>query len=142
MGDKYNTTISNSNVGASAVGPGASAQGNVTLNAELVSQVEYDEHIRSVQKALVDDQDRLEELSAGLYEALGQFLRMARQIQVDQETIARVQAQMKETLDEVWAEQVAGKLKGKAIPATLEFAKTLLGSPVTAEVAKSWLGVP
>lgn len=140
MGDKYTTSISNSNVGAAAVGAGATATGSVTVShTKTVSQADYEKHIDNARKALVDDESQLEELSEGLSEALGQFLRIARQIQVDQKSIAEAQAKMKETLDEVWAEQIAGKLKGQAIPTTLEFAKTLLGSPVTAEVAKAWL---
>ena len=140
-GDNFTTTFSNSKVGAAAIGANSTAKGKVSVQmGKRVSQQQYDQQIKAAQKALVDDQDRLEELSSGLYEALGQFLRVARQIQVDQASFVDVQAKMKETLDEVWAEQVAKRLNGQTIPTTLEFAKTLLSSPVTATVAKAWLG--
>jgi hypothetical protein len=141
MGDKYTTNIKNSNVGAAAIGAEASATGNVSVSqAARVSQADYEAHIRNAQKSLIDDQDLLEEISKGLYEGIGQVLRIARQIGVDQLSIKDTQTKMKATLDEVWAEQVAPKLKGKSLPATLEVAKTLLSSPMTAGIAKTWLG--
>ena len=43
----------------------------------------------------------------GPYEALGQFLRLAREFQVEQQTLREVQAKMKETMDDVWTQHAA-----------------------------------
>jgi hypothetical protein len=142
VGDRFTTNISNSNVGAAAIGAGAKATGSVTLPQDgAVQQAAYLEQLAAARKALVDDEARLDELGDGLAEALGQFLKIARTIQVDQLSIKDANAKMKETLDGLWARDVATKAKGKVIPATLEFAKTLLTSPITVEVAKAWFGL-
>ncbi len=103
MGDKYSVTNTNSTIGAQAVGDNAHAVGTVnTGEARVPSQAQLDQHLKDAKKALVDDEDRLDDL---VREALTQFLTMARKIQVDQQDLAQLQAKMKETLDEVWAQQ-------------------------------------
>jgi hypothetical protein len=65
---------------------------------------------------------------------------MARKIQVDQQSMAQVQAKMKETLDEVWAQQAAKGLRPQALPEGLKVIEVLAKSPITAEIAKKLLG--
>lgn len=109
------------------------------MGAGLFRQEEHRASIKEAQTALVRDQDALDQLDERLYEALGQFLRLAREIQVEQQSLSASQAKMKDTLDEVWAQHAARGLRTQTIPNTLEFAKTLLKNPVMAEVLKSLL---
>ncbi len=123
MGDKYEQNISNSNVGAAAVGPGASASGTVLTTADANA---WRASIEEAQAAAVREQDKLDELAEGMYEAFAQLLRMVRQIQIDQMTAAEIQAQVKDAVDELWAGE---QLKGlRSVPeSTLEVLKALKG---------------
>jgi hypothetical protein len=134
---KYTSNVTGSNVGALAVGDHAHAQG--TVNVDRVSQVEHVDRVKAAQRALVNDQDALDQIDTRLYEALGQFLRLAREIQVEQKSIAEVQAKMKDTLDEVWGEQAAKGLRPRTLPKTLEVAKAMTENPVMVEVVKKLL---
>lgn len=141
MGDKFTTNITGSTVGALAQGRGAVATGHVTIGAtESLTQEQHKTAISAAQTALVHDQDVLEQIDDRLYEALGQFLTLARKIQVEQQSLAEVQAQMKATLDEVWAQQEAKGMKSQLLPKGLEVAASLLKSPTMAEVVKKLLG--
>lgn len=141
MGDKYKTTITGSTVGAFAQGDHAVATGHVTIGASgSLTQEQHKTAISAAQTALVHDQDALERIDDRLYEALGQFLTLARKIQVEQQSLAEVQAQMKATLDEVWAQQEAKGMKPKLLPKGLEVVEALAKSPITAEIAKKLLG--
>lgn len=75
-----------------------------------------------------------------MFEALNQFLRLARDIQVEQKSLADVQAKMKETLDEVWAEQAVKGVKPQLLPKTLQVAGAIATNPVMVEVAKKLIG--
>jgi hypothetical protein len=139
MGHNYTTNITNSNIGAAAVGEGARATGTVTVETTTVSQADYQRQIDGARKALIDDEDKLNAISEGLSEALGQFLRIAREIQVDQLSIKDAQTKMKATLDDTWVELITPKLKGQALPESLEVVKELLKSPVTAALTTKML---
>jgi hypothetical protein len=54
---------------------------------------------------------------------------VARKIQVDQQSIADVQAKMKETVDEMWAQQAAKGLRPRALPEGLKVIEALAKSP-------------
>jgi hypothetical protein len=136
IGDIYRTEIQNSTLGAVGVGPGARAVGTINRGAVSSTQEEYRAVLKEAQKALLDDEDRLDAL---IYQALDQFLTMARKIQVDQQSLVEVQAKMKETLDEVWAQQVAKGLRPQALPEGLKVLEALAKSPITAELAKHLL---
>ncbi|WP_437545665.1 hypothetical protein WME97_40120 [Sorangium sp. So ce367] len=138
MGNKYTITNTNSTVGAQGVGDNITVTGSLTIGAPggTVSQTQFDEHIKAAKKALVDDEDRLDDL---VREALTQFLTLARKIQVEQQSLAEVQAKMKETLDEVWAQQASKGLRPQTLPEGLKVIETLAKSPITAEVAKKLL---
>jgi hypothetical protein len=135
-GDLYRTEIQHSMVGALAVGDHATATGTATVQQGTLTQEQHRAAIKEAQKALLDDEDRLDALVS---EALGQFLLLARKIQVEQQNLAQVQAKMKETLDEVWAQQVVKGMKSQALPQGLKVIGALAASPVTAEVAKKLL---
>ena len=64
----------------------------------------------------------------------------AREIHVEQQGIAEVQAKMKETLDEVWAQHTAKGLRVQTIPKTLELAQALAKNPAMSEIIKHLLG--
>jgi peptidoglycan hydrolase CwlO-like protein len=132
------TTINNTS-GTVAVVRGDHNTVTSTVNAGppgAMTQKQHQEKIKEAQNALNDDQDALERIDGRLYEALGQFLSMARKIQVENQNIAEVQAKMKETLDEMWAQQAAKGLRPQALPEGLKVLETLAKSPITAEVAK------
>jgi anti-anti-sigma regulatory factor len=140
-GSKFDTNITGSNVGAFGQGDGATVTGTLNMaSADTLTQEHHKAAITEAQTALIHDQDALERIDDRLYEALGQFLTMARKIQVDQQSIAEVQAKMRETLDEVWAQQVAKGMKAQALPKGLKVIGALAASPVTVEVAKKLLG--
>jgi hypothetical protein len=140
MGDKYNVTTTNSTIGAQAIGKNAHAVGTVNMSTPgTLTQEQHKAAITQAQNALNEDQDALERLDNRLYEALGQFLRMARQIQVEQQSLAQVQVKMKETLDDVWVQQVAKGLRPQALPEGLKVIEALAKSPITVEVAKKLL---
>jgi hypothetical protein len=140
MGTKYTSNITGSTIGAVAVGSTSQATGTVTLGTSTLTQEQHRAALREAQSVLVHDQDVLDQIDGRLYEALGQFLRLARDIQVEQLGIAEVQARMKETLDDVWAQQTAKGLRAQTIPKTLELAEALAKNPAMTEVIKHLLG--
>jgi hypothetical protein len=101
-----------------------------------VTQEQLRTATREAQIALVGDQDALAQIDPRLYEALHQFLRVARQIQVEQMSLGEVQAKMAKTLDEAWAHQRAPGLRSGALPATLKVTDALAKSPILAEIGK------
>ncbi len=100
MGTKITSSVTGSNVGAFAVGNHAHAEGTISMNRSI-TQAGHVAHIKAAQRAIVNDQDALDRIDSRLYEALGQFLRFARDIQVEQKSMVETQAKMKDTLDEV-----------------------------------------
>lgn len=132
---------SGSVVGSIAVGQNARAEGTVSYGATTapVTQEQHRAAIKTAQTALIEDQDRLDSL---LYEGLHQFLRIAREIQVEQKALADVQSKMKETLDDVWAQQAAKGMKPQVLPRTLELAQALIANPAMVEVVKALVGSP
>ena len=139
---RFTTNIRGSTIGAVAIGDHARATGTVNYgtSATPLSQEQHKVAISDAQMALVHDQDALERIDDRLYEALGQFLTLARKIQVEQQSLVEVQAQMKATLDEVWAQQEAKGMKPKLLPKGLEVVEALAKSPITAEIAKKLWG--
>jgi hypothetical protein len=138
MGDKYTVTTTNSTIGAQAVGSGAQATGKVTIgHAGALTQGEHLEYIKAARKALVDDEEQLDAL---LHEVLGQFLRLARDIQVEQKSLAELQLRMKNTLDELWAHHAAGALRPAPLPASLGIVAELARNPVMVEVVRGLTG--
>ncbi|WP_437968160.1 hypothetical protein WMF04_02175 [Sorangium sp. So ce260] len=140
MGSNFTTSITSSHIGAFGQGDSVTVSGNLTVGtAGSFSQEQYKAVIKEAQTALVHDQDALERIDERLYEVLNQFLTMARKIQVEQQGLADVQAKMKETLDEIWAQQAAKGLRTQALPEGLKVVEALAKSPITAEVAKHLL---
>jgi hypothetical protein len=141
MGDKFTTNITGSTIGSAAIGAGAVATGTVTVTREQPNQLEHKRMVAESQAALVRDQDALDALDGRMFEALNQFLRIARDIQVEHKSLAEVQSQMKVTLDEIWAEQVTKGMRPQLLPKTLEIAKSIGSNPLMLEVGKKLLGV-
>ncbi len=119
---KFNVTVKNSTIGAQAIGDHASATAQLGA-ATVPSQAAHVASVKAAQKALIDDEDTLEPL---LHEVLGQFLRVAREIQVGQDSLAELQRAMKNTLEDIWAQKTAS-----------EFGPLPQGAKVLAELAKS-----
>jgi hypothetical protein len=130
-GSQHTATATGSTLGALAVGDGSTAT-NPSGSSSSVTQEQLRSAIRQAQIALVDDQDTLAQMDARQYEVLHQFLRLAREIQVEQKSLAEVQAKLKETLDEVRAHQFSGEVRPRALPETLKVIEALLKSPATA----------
>lgn len=139
MGPKYTSNVTNSNIGAIGVGDNAQVTGTVNLGGPP-NQEEHRAWIGKARDALNKDEDTLDQIHPGLYEVLSQFLRMTREIQVEQKSMAELQAKMKETLDQVWAQQEAKGLRPQILPKTLEIAKALAENPLMVEAAKKLLG--
>jgi Effector-associated domain 5 len=134
--------ITSANIKTFAQGDHAVATGHVKVSAPTpLTQEQHKTTISEAQTALVRDQDALERIDERLYEALGRFLTLARKIQVEQQSLGEVQLKMKETLDEVWAQQVAKGMKPQLLPKGLEVVEALAKSPITAEIARKLLGV-
>ncbi|WP_437512845.1 hypothetical protein [Sorangium sp. So ce1099] len=141
MGSKYSTHISNSNIGAFGQGDNVNVSGSLTLGGPiLLTQEQHKAAIKRAQNALNEDQDALARIDDRLHEALGQFLRLAREIQVEQRSLAEVQSSMKATLEEVWAQQAARGMAPRALPRTLEVVGAIAQHPAAAEVVKKLLG--
>ncbi|WP_441292043.1 hypothetical protein ACSRUE_17910 [Sorangium sp. KYC3313] len=137
-GSKFITSISDSNIGAFGQGDNVYVSGSLTANvASELTQGQHRAAIKEAQKALIDDEDKLEPL---VYEALGQFLRLARDIQVEQKSLAEVQVKMKEALDEVWAQKAAEGLRPQVLPKTLDVVGAIAKHPATATVISRLLG--
>ena len=138
---KYKNTVK----GSSNVGISQGSHSKTTVNNTLgamapLRQGQHNAAIDEAQIALIRDRDALEQIDNRLYEALNQFLNVARKIQVEQQSLADVQAKMKDTLDEVWAEHVAKGLRPRVLPKTLEVAEAMIKNPTMAEVVKRLLG--
>jgi len=134
----YNITNTPTNVGSQAIGEGAIATGGVAVSGGVRVGTDYEKCIRDARKALVDDEDRLEGLSQGLSDALVQFLRLAREIQIDQRAILDGQNRIQASVDDLWEKQVAQRHKGITLPAVVEVAKA--SAPVLSELMKLWSG--
>jgi hypothetical protein len=135
QGSKNTATITGSALGTPAVEDGAAAT-NTIEGSSSVTQEQLRTAAREAQIALVDDQDTLAQIDARLYEALHQFLRVAREIQVEQMSLAEVQAKMAKTLDEARVHQGAPGWKSGALPETLKVTEALAKSPIFAEIAR------
>ncbi len=138
-GAKTTSTITDSTVGAVAVGAQASATQSISQEP-TVSREQLRSAISEAQRALVSDQDSLDQIDERIYEALNQFLRIARSIEVEQKSLADVQRKMQETLDEVWAAQVAQGMKPAVLPEALQVIQTFLKNPLTLELGKHLVG--
>lgn len=140
VGDKYTTNITGATMGAVAVGPGAAATGRIEVGAQFLTQAAHRKAVAEAQAALVHDQDALEQLDARLFDALNQFLRLARSIEVEQKSLTELQAAMKQTLDDVWAEHVAKGMRPQLLPKALEVASAVASNPIMAEVVRRVIG--
>jgi len=137
MGSKHTSVITGSNVGAVNIGDGGNVSGTLNVGSATPTQEQHRATMKDAQKALIDDEDRLDAL---VYESLGQFLRMAREIQVEQKSLAETQATMKATLDDVWAQSAAKGLKPQVLPEGLKLLEALARNPLMADVAKQLMG--
>lgn len=142
--------------GTEASPSGVSIQNNVTINAPVaalavgqtatatttqgLTQERFRQDLDAAMQALVRDQDALEQIDSRLYEALNQFLRTARKLEIDVDSLGDVQRKMKETLDEVWSAHSVDGLRSKALPATLEVVKALASSPFLSAVVAGLAG--
>jgi G3E family GTPase len=126
--------ISRSTIAANAAGEHSSASHTVTHQASV--QDEYKKQIAEAQTALISDQDSLDELDAEVHDALGQFLRIARQIEITHSSLAEAQERVKALLDAVWIEKTGDKLARGSLPANLSVVKAMLSSPVLAAAIK------
>lgn len=141
MTDSKIITITNSPFNALAFDGGtATVSVNISAPTPVPTQAEHRQAMTQAEMQLVKDQDAIKELGDGIYEALGQFLRIARDIEVSHKSVAELQLKMKETLDEVWAKDAARALRSTAIPETFDFLKTLAANPVMLQVVKKLLG--
>jgi small GTP-binding protein len=141
MGDKYENVVTGSNVATLVSGGHANAVGKLSVEQNGgANQSMLRAELAMVQKALIDSQDQLDELRSGLFEALGQFLRIARDIQVDNQQAKVIGEQLKNVFDDVAAQHFAEQLKPGVLPRTLEVSKALLSSPVLAALAKTLVG--
>ncbi|WP_394845374.1 hypothetical protein LZC95_51130 [Pendulispora brunnea] len=140
MGQNNQLNISDSVVGAAAVGDIVAVTGSVAGKSPpwRANQERHCIAIRETEKALSNDGA---ELDPRLFEGLRQFLHLAKSIRVEQKTLTEVQRQMKETLDEVWAAQAAKGLRPGVLPKTLEVAQALAKNPVMIDVVKKIIGV-
>lgn len=127
----FTTNILGSSVGAVVSGDSASAVGTVGHCALTHSQ--HEEYIKKAKKALVEDEDQLDEL---VRDAISKFLTLSRKIPVGQHGLAETQARMREILDEVWAAQAAKGMAPRPLPTTLEVMKVLMENPAMGEVTK------
>jgi hypothetical protein len=95
------TNVHHSPGTAIAIGDRASATSN------SMSQTDHEQRLSQIRHAILGMEQKLDDLGEGVYEALNQALRMIAKMRVegeDQETLIR---QMKTTIDEVWATNVA-----------------------------------
>lgn len=141
MGSKHVVTVSRSTIGAFAVGDQAHATGSVQVAmGDTMTQSQHRAAIQDAQMALVKDQDRLGEIHALLFDALHQFLRLAREIHVEQQALKDLVAKMKATQDEVWAQYEAKGLQGVRLPETLNLIAEIVKHPAMTEVVKQLVG--
>jgi internalin A len=142
MGDNHKTTtttITGSTGVAVTHGDHSNATAHAAVRGDRVpTQQEHEQQVDETQIALIQSR---RELDAATWEVLNQFLRIARQIQVDQQDLKTTQAKMKDALDDAWAQQQASKLRSPTLPEGLAIAKAIAGNPVMQEVAKKLLGL-
>lgn len=128
VGNKYEQNITNSSVGAAAVGDHSRA----SHTQGVWSQDEWRKSIEAAQRALVSEQGKLDELAEGLYEGLSQLLRVARKINIEQTEQAQVLAQIEDAIDDLWADGSIKKLgAGGDALRSLETLKALTGPAAT-----------
>jgi hypothetical protein len=138
VGSNFTTNVTGSTIGAVAVGDHATTSGTVNVHHGPLTQAQHEERIKRAKKALVEDEDKLDEL---VHEALSQFLTLARKIRVEQQSLVDTQARMKATLDEVWSARVARGMKQQTLPNTLQIVKTLMENPTMVKVTQKLTGV-
>ena len=128
VGTQVTSTITNSTIGAVAIGARSQAQGGTYVSTP--TQDQHRASIKRAPKALIDDEDHLDPI---VYEALELFLRAARDVRVEGRVLAEVQAELMQALDEIWEAKRVGP---QALPAGLKVVEVLAKCAVTAEVAK------
>lgn len=141
MGARYTVTTTNSTIGAQAIGKNAHAVGSVTLGGPL-DTITREQHlvlVQQIQVALITSQRQLDAIDDRLFDALNQFLRLARSVEVERKRMSEIQDKMMDILDEVTAKHFAEGLRPNLVPKTLEVAKSLLKTPAMAEVARKLL---
>ena len=132
---KFTVNVTNSTIGAQAIGDHSAATAQLGP-AATPTQAAHVASVKAAQKALVDDEDTLEPL---LHEVLGQFLRVAREIQIGQNSLAELQRAMKDTLEDIWAQKAAAELG--PLPQGVKVLAELAKSPLMGEVVKKLTGV-
>ena len=132
------TNILGGNHGAIAIGHESTAIGVVNNNyyssAATLTQEQHKATIKEAEKALLDDEDHL---ASPAVEALRQFLRVVREIQVDRRSLDEVRAEMMAHFAEVWT---AKSPPNRALFSGLEAIGALRKHPAADEVVKNLLG--
>jgi len=138
--NRITNTVTNSTIGANAVGHDVSAKGSVkTAGASVPNQAAYLAELKEVQRALLEQEDLLDQIDPRLYEALNQFLRTAKNIQVELQDLRGSQDKILEAFERAWTGQVPAEAKSGLASGGFQFVKELLKSPLTAEVARRLL---
>lgn len=124
MVSKNSTTIKGSTIGAVSTGDFSQAHGTVTTTSPI-SQAEYEHVIQEAQAALLRDRDKADPIDAIAYERFGEILRALGKLHMKQASLAEQVEMMKSSVDELAAESVAKKVRGRGLAGGLEVAKAL-----------------
>lgn len=127
MGTKVTSNITNSNVGANAVGIANTARGSAQGEGAPIPPQEFLAHLTKLQQLLAEEQDRM---SDNLYEGMNTFLRLLRKVEIGQATLDAQVAKVKETVDHLAARDFAKELR--ELPQGLQTVKAMLDHPLTA----------
>lgn len=140
MANKHVSTVVASTVGAIAIGDHAQSHGTAAVYDGPLTQERHRSILANAQMALVRDQDVLERIDERLYQAMGDLLLRLRKIEIGLQSQAELQLQMKQTVEDVWAEHVAKGMKSRALPQGLAVISAIAKHPATGEVVKKLLG--
>jgi hypothetical protein len=131
------TNIIGGSYGAIAIGQDATAIGTISHHygrAQTLTQEQHKAAIREAEKALLDDEDRL---ASPVFEALRQFLRVAREIQVERRSVDDIRVEMTTRFTELWTTM---GLPTRGFSSGLEVLGALSKHPAAGEVVKKLLG--
>ena len=138
MGQKNHVNISGGVVGAVGVGNNVSVTGSVVTGPRAGSekQEEYVQRIEDAVQALVKARGELEQ---GSHDAIQESLRILRDARADQVLQGQAVVQVKETLDDMWAQLAAKGVRTQWPAKMLELLQAIAKVPGLAEVAKKLL---
>jgi len=134
MGNTYRNKVTNSPGTAVAQGEHANATASATIRSrEALTQEEYEQEIDETHGVLMSERRQLD---ADVWKVLDEFLRVARELNVGQLSLAEQQSKVTDALDDIWVAQKMKELKSNPLSDGLKVAQKLLGNPVMQEVAK------